>query len=382
MSNNNKKKSQASIKKKKNVANKKIKSIEDWVEEGDNYSDKFDFEKAVHCYEEALKLDGGNTTIIDTLGELSLELGRINKAKQYFIKSIQLNAEDNASKYMNLGQITGGEDAVKLYIKGIQIMERELSDLLKQSKKKKNNNNNNNSKNVSKKTKKDNEDDDKMDQDDDDDDEDDEEEYDPVLDIKENICSGLCSIAELYLTDQCFDDNAEVECENNLLKAINISPFRPEPYSLMASMKISQRKNNEAVEYLTKSYSLWENADLDERPDFDYRFNVSLLFIELGQNRIAVDILEHLVNEQDNISEVWYTLSLAYMELNEAISAQDCIITARELLNIAMDGRDPSLEEQISSIEKRINDAVSLLPPEAFEQKDDDDDDDNQDNDI
>ncbi|KAF2077482.1 hypothetical protein CYY_001181 [Polysphondylium violaceum] len=353
----------------------KVKTADQWMEEGEEFAARFHFDKALNCFQNALKLEPTDTVLMDTIGEILLEMGDLEQAKSYFFKSIQTNPEESASAYMNLGQLVGGDDAVRCYNKGIEIMERELHRLVS-----------NGAASTSVPKPLSTKDAGLTDEQELEEDYEDEEEQDPVADIKQQICSACCSLAELYLTDQCFDDNAETECEKNLLKAIECSPYSPEPYSLMASMKISQVKNQEATEYLTKSYGLWENADVDERPEFDYRYSIALLFIELAQNRVAVDILEQLVNEQDNIAEVWYTLGVVYNNLKEPLSAQECLSTAKDLLKISKE-KDPELEDQISTLLTNVNEQVSLLPPASSDEEEDDqvvndDDDDEEDEEM
>ncbi|KAM9970887.1 hypothetical protein ACTFIR_002751 [Dictyostelium discoideum] len=339
---------------------KKELTSEEYIQQGEKYASEYHFDKALSSFENALKLDPTNTLVMDTIGEILVENGDIEKAKTYFLKSIKTNPEDSPSKYMNLGQLVGGDDALNCYRKGIQIMERELKQLIKEQGSKYND-----LQHIPRPLKASS----PIGEDDDGEDtvyESDED--DPIIILKQQLCSALSSISELYLTDQCFDDDAEDQCESNLKRAIGYSPNSPEPYSLMASMKISQVKNQEAIEYLNKSYQLWEHSDMDDRPEFDYRFNISLLFIELKENRTAVDILEQLVNEQDNIAELWYTLGVVYNNLNEPLSAQECLITSKELLKIAApQGRDEELEHLTNTLLKKVEIDVSKLSPEEIE---------------
>eukprot|EP01132_Coremiostelium_polycephalum_P002386 gene2386-2948_t len=368
----NKNKQNAAIQqqKKKNVQL----SLDELLDKGEEFASQGRFNEAIKYFTQAHKLLPNNTEIIDTIGELWLELGEIEKAKTHFLKSIETDPEDSAIKYMNLGQLLGGDDAVKYYRKGIDIMESELKKLLstqtqdqiqattpKPLKQKL----------LNHKEEEEDEDDDEeeemMDE------EEEEEDENPITVLRQQLSSGYCSLAELYLTDSCFDDNAEVECEKALIKAIESSPHSPEPYSMMASMKISQLKNQDALDLLNKSYSLWENADIDERPDYEYRYTVSLLFIELKQEKKAIDILEQLVTEQDNIAEVWYSLGVAYHQINEPLSSQDCLNTSKQLNSIAHDGVDKELNVKINQLLVKVDKEVSLLPPDAL--KDDSEDD-------
>ncbi|KAM9994045.1 hypothetical protein ACTFIZ_012013 [Dictyostelium cf. discoideum] len=341
---------------------KKELTSEEYIQQGEKYASEYHFDKALSSFENALELDSTNTLVMDTIGEILLENGDIEKAKTYFLKSIKTDPEDSPSKYMNLGQLVGGDDALNCYRKGIEIMERELKQLIKEQGSKYND-----LQHIPRPLKSSIAHSEEEEEDNGDiiyeSDED-----DPIIILKQQLCSALCSISELYLTDQCFDDDAEDQCETNLKRAIGYSPNSPEPYSLMASMKISQVKNQEAIEYLNKSYQLWEHSDIDDRPEFDYRFNISLLFIELKENRTAVDILEQLVNEQDNIAELWYTLGVVYNNLNEPLSAQQCLLTSKELLKIAApQGRDEELEQLTNTLLKKVEIDVSKLSPEEIE---------------
>ena len=46
--------------------------------------------------------------------------------------------------------------------------------------------------------------------------------------IMNQICATQCSIAELYLTDLCFEENAEAECQAALLRAAEVDQGSPE----------------------------------------------------------------------------------------------------------------------------------------------------------
>jgi hypothetical protein len=46
--------------------------------------------------------------------------------------------------------------------------------------------------------------------------------------IRHQICSALCSVAELYLTDLCFEEDAEAQCERALDEARGFDQGSPE----------------------------------------------------------------------------------------------------------------------------------------------------------
>ncbi|GAM18821.1 hypothetical protein SAMD00019534_019960 [Acytostelium subglobosum LB1] len=376
---------------------KKKLSLEELIEEGEKYAQEYKLDMAVKSFKEALSIDTNNTLLMDTIGELMLELGELKQAKQYFTKSIETNPNDSSSKYMNLGQLLGGADAIRCYTKGIEIMETELKELIagapqqvvattqqkqkeQQQAQQQQTKNQLQQNNKNKKTKDGRlVEDQRIDIGDDQDEEemldDDEEdgEVDQVFILKDQICSALCSLAELYLTDECFDEEAEVKCETHLRKAIEYTPMSPEPYSLLASMKISQVKNDDALDLLNHSYSLWSSLEVDQRPSLEYRYGIAQMFVELDQCRTAVDILETLVYEQDNIAEIWHTLGVVYDRLKEPRSALECLESAAQLLSIAHDGMDEELQAQIDSLLPKVQKDVELLPPEEDDDEEDED---------
>lgn len=79
------------------------------------------------------------------------------------------------SKYMNMGQLMEGMEAVQCFEKGVQIMQSVLDT-----------------------------------------------ESDPQgkASLKREISNGLVNIAELWMTDLCFDASAESRCEASVARAI------------------------------------------------------------------------------------------------------------------------------------------------------------------
>ena len=95
--------------------------------------------------------------------------------------------------------------------------------------------------------------------------------------IQQQYCRACCCIAELYLTDLCYSDNAEQCCEESLQESLSIihaasssatsnsSPNSSnsnnnnnihciETYQMIASLRFSQTRNTEAHEYMKRVY--------------------------------------------------------------------------------------------------------------------------------
>ncbi|KTG42953.1 hypothetical protein cypCar_00017592 [Cyprinus carpio] len=99
--------------------------------------DNFDFDMARLYCQRALDIEPTNLTTLDMMGNICTELGEIEKAKQIsfthtvlpqfnevyvYLKAVELSPEDGHSKYMYLGQIHTGMEAVQYFSKGTEVM--------------------------------------------------------------------------------------------------------------------------------------------------------------------------------------------------------------------------------------------------------------------
>jgi hypothetical protein len=80
------------------------------------------------------------------------------------------------------------------------------------------------------------------------------------------LSGAYCAMAELYLTDLWYEDNAENECKLILEKALQIKDGDGEPLvdalQTMASLRLSQesRRADEAVPYIRRSWGKPRNC--------------------------------------------------------------------------------------------------------------------------
>jgi tetratricopeptide (TPR) repeat protein len=99
----------------------------------------------------------------------------------------------------------------------------------------------------------------------------------------------------------------------------------------MNSVRISQSKNAEALELLKKSYALWKDAAYQDKPSYEFRHNTAKLFVELGEQRTAINIWEELLEEDDSIAEIHALLAYAYRSISTS-AAKVCLTTAKQVL--------------------------------------------------
>lgn len=77
--------------------------------------------------ERALQIEPDNCQVLNVFGDLLLHSGDIESAARMLQRSIELEPDAGAEKYMNYGQAVGGDDAALAYQKGVELMQRDLS---------------------------------------------------------------------------------------------------------------------------------------------------------------------------------------------------------------------------------------------------------------
>lgn len=54
------------------------------------------------------------------------------------------------------------------------------------------------------------------------------------------IAKAYCSIAELYMTDLCYEEDAEQLCEKSIMQALDTDPDSLDAHQTLASLRLSQ----------------------------------------------------------------------------------------------------------------------------------------------
>ncbi|CAL9705825.1 unnamed protein product [Knipowitschia caucasica] len=196
---------------------------------------------------------------------------------------------------MSLGQIHAGQEAVDFYLKGIQVL---LSALEKKA-----------------------------------------EaavplgasafpEEDTDLPTERDVSVAYCSIAEIYMTDLCMEEGAADKCKGFIERALHYRHDNPEALQLMASYLFSVERNQEGKEYLLKSVAGWlpsqraaseEDLQNIESPPYESRITTAKLLIEAEEYETAVEVLEGLLEEDDEVVQVWYLSGwVCYLQLQRA----------------------------------------------------------------
>ncbi|XP_070691406.1 uncharacterized protein [Pempheris klunzingeri] len=280
-------------------------SVLQLLEKTEEYMDSFDFEMAGLFCQRALDVDSNNLQALDMLGHIYSEQGDTQKAKEVLLRAVELSPDVGHSKYMYLGQIHTGQDSVDYYTKGIQVL---LSALEKQAQ--------TTQAQAGAAAPPD---------------------EDPGLPTAKDVCVAYCSIAEIYLSDLCMEEGAADKCREHIERALQYHYNNPEALQLMASYLFSTEKNQEGKEYLLKSVGLWlpaqkqraassdtEEDMQNEIPPYESRITTAKLLMESEEYETAVDVLEGLLEEDDEVVQVWYLSGwVCYLQLEKAKEQQE-----------------------------------------------------------
>lgn len=271
-------------------------SVQQLIEKTEECVDSFDFKMAALFCQRALDLEPDNLQTLDMLGHIYSELGEIQKAKGVFMRAVELSPEQGHSKYMYLGQIHTGQEAVHYYSRGLTVLLAALDQQAPSSGP------------SGAKARPD-------------------EEAD--VPTAKDVCSACCSIAEIYLTDLCMEEGAADKCKESIERALHYDHDNPEALQLMASFMFSAERNQEGKEYLLRSVGAWlpavkqrgaeEQLAQNDVPPYECRITSAKLLMESEEYEMAVDVLECLLEEDDEVVQVWYLSGwVCYLQMERA----------------------------------------------------------------
>jgi tetratricopeptide (TPR) repeat protein len=260
---------------------------------------RFEPELAVQFLTRAHEKDALDTSVMDSLGRVYLQLGDSESAMRFFLQSCSVSPDASPYKWMFLGQLQESNDSLNSYSKGISLLMAMIgSDGSRMN----------------------------------------EIELEK---LKKEISSAYCSIAELYMTDLCFDDNAELKCQSAVEKAFEFQHDSLDARMSCASLRISQQRPLEAADIIegvcSTLITLLKNKlekpllasfqqggegqdEEEEQDDIDPEFCVSVvkLLLECAEVKsnlanCSVELLDLLLDLDDSNIENWYLAGVAAM---------------------------------------------------------------------
>ncbi|SCZ90379.1 BZ3500_MvSof-1268-A1-R1_Chr1-3g01953 [Microbotryum saponariae] len=314
----------------------------------------------------------------EILGTVEVELGEVQVARQHFLSSLSLSKtlpNPSPAPHLYLAQLSSPQDSLQHFNQALEIIQAKLVKLETPRPEATT-------------------------------DEDVEEER---SELKRSASKALVGMTELYLTDLCFESDAEARCEQYLAQAAQIDSTDPEVFQTLASVRLSQQRPLDASEAATQSWSLWRNLDAESPsyPPSSSRLALAQLLLELQRFSDALEVLQRLEMEDDEDPEVWYLSGWSWwllgssreegankgdgavgtIEGEEAVeSKEECWSEARLCMEnyLKLDERDPagSDPEQLKHVKELLAQLIQSgivasagQEEEGNEWVDDDDDD-------
>jgi len=183
---------------------------------------------------------------LNLLGEIHVELGDIESARQYFLQAASIDedgalGEDvvgGAEKFLWLAQLSeeGGQDSVDWFEKGAVSLRIYIQALLDRKKL-------------------------------------DAEAQAMLEEKRRKLAVALCGVVEVYMTDLSWEEDAEQKCEALVTEATMVAPGFAEPWQTLANVRISQSRLEDARAALKRSLDLWKDLPPENTvvPDFPTR---------------------------------------------------------------------------------------------------------------
>ena len=289
--------------------------VDELVKQGQLALDNNEPELAFKFFQRALAAAPEDTNIMDALADVQLLLGRADDARVLLVTSTTLAPTTNPFKWLFLAQLQRGAESVRSYQQAITL----LSGLREPA----------------------------------------------VSSIQKHVTRAHVAIAELYLTDLCYDDGAEQLCYDALTKALEMEAGSLDALQCLASLRLSQGNALEACSIMqtvfervltlretvssrsimddlnVKSYSA---DDPDEMLESEFCVQTAKLLVECAAASAdfadrALVLCSDLLEEDDDNIEVWYIAGVAALScspvdrdgaLYHLSHARDMILAMRE----------------------------------------------------
>lgn len=241
------------------------------------------------------------------LGHIHVELGDIDAARTYFLEAVQIDADGalpedvggGPEKFHWLAQLSeeGGADSVNWFEKAAACMRAQIQALTEAAATVKLKGSVHGTLEAELKVQ--------------------------IDEKKVKLAETLCAVAEVYMTDLSWEEDAEARCETLITEATMLAPELPDAWQTVANVRVSQSRREDAVAALERSLALWTGLDpMDSQvPNFPSRVALTRLLMECDLEQRATQVCERLVLEDDESVEAWYLGGFAQYTLGEKLKS-------------------------------------------------------------
>ena len=304
----------------------------------------------------------GKTTLptaLSVVAEVHLALGDASSARAYFERAAQIDPDGalvSADPWLWLAQLCeeGGKKSIQYFERGCEVLRNEI-EVLQES--------------IS----------------------DNDQQGSVILDEQRaKLADALCGMAEVYMTDLSWEEDAEQRSESYVTEAVAVCPERLSAGCLqtLASVRISQQRIDGAREALRRSLGIWRDippeVEDEARPDFPTRVSLARLLMEAEAELEALVVLEGLIKEDDESVECLYLCGWCHLLLSQKEERQEERIKMQEQAKTWLDNclrlfkvqgyEDEKLHQHALELKQSLARALGIEDDdEAWEDEEEDD---------
>lgn len=282
--------------------------MKDLTDAAEQCTERCEYEQALGHYEKALSMEPENARLLDAAGEVLLELGQVDQARQVLTRSVQVDPTGSFVPYMYLAQLSQGVDALACFERGVVLLTTELQSASEEE----------------------------------------------SLGLRSKLAEALSSKAELYMTDLCDTPNAEAECQAALEAALQADPNSVDALLTAANFCVCQQNRDRALEHLDRAAEILKGLEDDSRPPPQVCMTAAKMYVELEEHEKAIEQLEEVLVDDEELVEAHYMLAVEYKAAGELEDAKQSVSKAHALYK-----KDPEPVPEI--MQKIIELAQSLV---------------------
>ena len=272
-------------KKPKHRTNAKVKppsalSAEECFMQGVGALEMMQPEVAYKFLTQANSMKEGDVDVLDALVEACVQLGRRDEALSLCSLCVTINPTGSYERWLTLAQLQSGRDSLSSYQRGGELLTAHMATL-----------------DVSAGEAR-------------------------LHSLRSALCRIHASMAELFLTDLCFEDGAEQNCEQLVGMAQAQDSTNLDGLQVAASLRLSQNRVADATSILAEVY----RQTMLRRTAYNQRTVLQDLIPQVGSSDEGLD------NGEDDIPSMEFSLQTAKMIVECAKNEPELNVQAIELL--------------------------------------------------
>ncbi|KIJ54713.1 hypothetical protein M422DRAFT_240793 [Sphaerobolus stellatus SS14] len=168
------------------------------------------------------------------------------------------------------------------------------------------------------------------------------EDTEQEAEIRAKAVSAIVAMIEIWMSDLCFEPEAEQTCETLADLALKTDPTSSEALQTLASIRMSQKRSDEAQQCAERAWESWKDLDPEspKLPPLPARLSLSRLFLELAMYGNALTIIAGIIALDDEEVEAWYLEGWCFYLMAEQVKETNQPIEGLGWEELARDALD------------------------------------------